>query len=150
MTINKMALDNKVRSVDDNGAWLMTEEQMAVYLAELLNENAQQLTVQTTQRLVMARRLAVSQLTRQQAQTHNRNGNVLRWLGHELGDYWQRHRNMSAALIFLVMALTFFAAQQFQVDSSLQASDAFLLASDLPPEAYADKGFDTWLEANLN
>ena len=150
MTIDKMTLDNKIRSVDDNGAWLMTEEQMAVDLAELLNENAQQLTVQTTQRLVMARRLAVSQLVRQQAQTHIHNGNVLRWLGHELGDYWQQHRNMSAALIFLVMALTFFAAQQFQVDSSLQASDAFLLASDLPPEAYADKGFDTWLEANLN
>jgi len=145
-----MTIDNKMRSADDNGALLVTEEQMAVYLAELLNENAQQLTVQTTQRLVMARRLAVSQLARQQAPALNYNGNVLRWLGHELGDYWQQHRNMSAALIFLVMALTFFAAQQFQVDQSLQASDAFLLASDLPPEAYADKGFDTWLEANLN
>jgi len=145
-----MTIDNKMRSANDNGALLVTEEQMAVYSARLLNENAQHLTVQTTQRLIMARRLAVSQLARQQAQTLSHNGNVLRWLGHELGDYWQQHRNMSVALIFLVMALTFFAAQQFQADQSLQASDAFLLASDLPPEAYADEGFDTWLEANLD
>jgi DNA-binding phage protein len=145
-----MTIDNHMDSIDDKGTLLVTEEQIALYLAGLLNEDAQQLTMQTTQRLEVARRLAVSELTRQQAQTLNHNGNVLRWLGGHLGDYWQQHRNMSAALILLLMLLTFFAAQQFEVDRSLQASDAFLLASDLPPEAYADKGFDTWLEANLN
>jgi len=29
--------------------------------------------------------------------------------------------------------------------NSLERSDAFLLASELPPEAFADKGFNTWL-----
>jgi DNA-binding phage protein len=145
-----MTIDKKMDSVENSAALQVSEEQIVVYLAGILKEDAPQLTVPTLQRLEVARRLAVSELTRQQAQTLNHNGNVLRWLGDHLGEYWQQHRNMSAALIFLVIALTFFAAQQFEVDRSLQASDAFLLASDLPPEAYADKGFDTWLEANLN
>jgi hypothetical protein len=54
----------------------------------------------------------------------------------------------SAALVILVMLVTFFAVQQFEVSNNLENSDAFLLASDLPPEAYADKGFDAWIDTN--
>jgi hypothetical protein len=46
------------------------------------------------------------------------------------------------------MLLTFFAVQQLGSTNNLENSDAFLLASDLPPEAYADKGFDAWIESN--
>jgi len=34
------------------------------------------------------------------------------------------------------------------VSHQMENSDAFLLASDLPPEAYADKGFTAWLDTN--
>lgn len=147
-----MTIDNINQGADDNpaSAVLEAEAQMATYMAKLLNDDAQQLSALTTQRLLIARRLAVSQLARQQAQTFNQSGNVLHWLGHHVSEYWEQHRTMSAALIFLLMLMTFFAAQQYAAERSLQASDAFLLASDLPPEAYADKGFDTWLEANLD
>lgn len=145
-----MTIDNIMHKLDDRGTENATEEQMAAYVAKLLNDETQQLPAFATQHLRAARHLAVSQLALQQAQTYTQNGNVLRRLGHQLGAYWEQHRNMSAALIFLALLLTFLAAEQFVVDTNVLSSDALLLASDLPPEAYADKGFDTWLEANLN
>jgi hypothetical protein len=149
-----MKIDNKssANRVDERPSSEVSaaEQQTVTYVVELLNNEAQPLTTLQTQRLMLARRLAVSQLARQQAEAFNHSGNVLQRLGHHLGEYWEQHRNISAALIVLAMLLTFFAGQQFQADRSLEASDAFLLASDLPPEAYADKGFDTWLEANNN
>jgi hypothetical protein len=145
-----MTIDSIRPSLDGDGQLLQTDEQIAAYLAALLDDEAQHISALNAQRLMSARSLAVSQLARQQAHTFNQSGNVLLRLGHQLGEYWQQHRHLSAALIFLAILLTFFAAQQLEVDTNLQAGDAFLLASDLPPEAYADKGFDTWLEANLN
>jgi hypothetical protein len=57
---------------------------------------------------------------------------------------------MSAAMLAGVMMLTFFVTQQFGFNNNLENSDAFLLASELPPEAFADKGFDTWLESKTD
>jgi hypothetical protein len=68
-------------------------------------------------------------------------GHTLAWFGGQL----ERHRTMSTAIILGAILLAFYAAQQFGLNANLEESDAFLLASDLPPEAYADKGFDTWL-----
>lgn len=149
-----MKIDNKssANRVDERPSSEVSaaEQQMVNYVVALLNNEAQPLTTLQTQRLMLARRLAVGQLARQQAETFNHSDHVLQRLGHHLGEYWGQHRNISAALIVLAMLLTFFAAQQYETNSSLESSDAFLLASDLPPEAYADKGFDTWLEANNN
>jgi hypothetical protein len=69
----------------------------------------------------------------------------LHWLGNGFNSYFERHRMMSSLIIAAAILLTFFAAQQFNVDRNLEHSDAFLLAAELPPEAFADKGFDTWL-----
>ena len=135
---------------------LMTEEQMAHFAANLLNDNAQHLNAVTLQRLSAARDSAVNKLAAHQTQAVNHNGinqsgNVLQWLGHGFGAYFEQHRMLSAAVIAGAILLTFFAAQQFNFDNNfglnhnLENSDAFLLASELPPEAFADKGFDTWL-----
>ena len=64
------------------------------------------------------------------------------------GHYFEQHRIFSTLLVVCVMLLTFFAVQQFSVNHQIENSDAFLLASDLPPEAYADKGFTAWLDTN--
>jgi len=119
----------------------MTEDQLARYAADLLKANSQHLPAATAQRLAEARGLAVSQLAGQQTQAIHHNGHVLQWFG----DYLGHHRNMSTVLIIGVILMAFFAAQHFGFNNNLEGSDAFLLASDLPPEAYADKGFDTWL-----
>ena len=125
------------------------EEQIARSIAGLLNDRAQHLNPEQEQRLSAARYAAVNRVAELQAQYSaagyaNGRGHVLRWLGHSV----EQHRLASAALLLVVMFLTFFAVQQFGFNHNLENSDAFLLASDLPPEAYADKGFDAWIESN--
>lgn len=122
---------------------LTTDEQVAKMAASLLNDHAQHLNAVTLQRLSQARGIAVGKF--EASQGLNQSGNVLQWAGHGFGGYFEQHRLISAAIIVSVMLLTFFAVQKFNKDKSLENSDAFLLASELPPEAFADKGFDTWL-----
>ncbi len=136
---------NKIIDEHDSGMLdsdAMVEAQIAHNIVELLDNRAQHLTSAEEQRLSMARSLAVNQLTQlqMQAATHHgvhRSGHVLQWFGH--------HRMTSAALVVGALLIASFAVQQFGTNNSLEDSDAFLLASDLPPEAYADKGFNTWL-----
>ena len=128
----------------------MPEEQVAQNVAHLLNDNAQHLSPALAQRLSDARSLAVNQLMAKQAQLASvgivgRSGSMLHWIGDHIGHFLGSHRAMSGAMMAGVMLLTFFAVQEFNFNNNLENSDAFLLASDLPPEAYADKGFDTWL-----
>jgi hypothetical protein len=128
----------------------ITEEQFAHDIGAVLNEHSQHLTASQLQRLAQARERAVSNLSLQQSQSIQSSGNVLHWLGHHMGDYIGHHRAMSTAMIAGVMMLTFFAAQQFDFNNNLENSDAFLLASELPPEAFADKGFDTWVDSKVS
>jgi len=136
-------MNNKIddSNLDEN---LIADEQLASTVAHLLNDNAQHLNAVTLKRLNAGRDLAVSQLAVRQTQVTqgvNRSGNVLHWLGHG----FEQHRMMSITVIAVAMLLGFFAIQQFSLYNNLKHSDAFLLASELPPEAFADKGFNTWL-----
>jgi hypothetical protein len=129
----------------------MVEQQIARHMTDLLNDSTQRLAPHHLQRLANARDAAVNHLAERQSQLQHhhgatKQGHVLRWFG----DHFAQHRTTSAALVVLVMLLTFFAVQQFEVSNNLENSDAFLLASDLPPEAYADKGFDAWLDTDTN
>jgi hypothetical protein len=137
---NKMTGEFDSNMPDANG---LTEAQVAHYVTDLLDDHAQHLTAVTAKRLSVARSLAVSQLARQQTQAVNHSGNVLAWFGGQI----EHHRAMSVAVVVGAMLLAFLAAQHFSGNTNLENSDAFLLASDLPPEAYADKGFDTWLDS---
>ncbi|MDO9365253.1 MAG: DUF3619 family protein [Methylotenera sp.] len=148
--------ENKMGKVNDNHVMdeahdtgLMVEAQIANHIVDLLDHRVQQLTPVEVQRLSTARSLAVSQLTslQTQAASHrgvNQSGHVLQWFGDHLG----QHKIMSSVLLVAAMLLAFFVVQQFSFTHNLENSDAFLLASDLPPEAYADKGFNAWLDSN--
>lgn len=113
-----------------------------------LNESTSQLDAQTLNQLQQARQKAVSLLAARQQPANAANGqhsNVLSLLG----DYYAHHRSaMSLALVVAAIVLTFVIAQKFsaQNHAGSEGSDAFLLASELPPEAYLDKGFDAWLK----
>lgn len=129
-------------------AYGLSEAQVAQNVIHLLNDNAQHLSPALTQRLSDARHLAVNHLANTQTANHpivNGSGNALHWIGNNLKNFFGNHRAMSGAMMAGVMLLTFFVVQEFNFDNNLENSDAFLLASDLPPEAYADKGFDKWL-----
>jgi len=147
---DNMTNEKHINLMDDEvTSNLVVEDQIARNITELLNDRAQQLKPQQEQRLSAARGLAIDYLAEQQAQlaSGNRvsqNGNALRWFGQHL----EQHRVTSLALILAVMLLTFFAVQHLSLNNNLENSDAFLLASDLPPEAYADKGFNAWLDSN--
>jgi hypothetical protein len=147
---NKMTelKDSSVDNTQTHGVDLMVETQIAGNIIDLLSHRAQHLTAAEEQRLSAARSLAVNQLARLQTQAasegFNRSGHVLQWFGHRVG----QHKIISSALVVATMLLAFFVVQQFSINHNLENSDAFLLASDLPPEAYADKGFNTWLGSN--
>lgn len=138
---------------NDTAANLMVEEQIARNIAELLDSRARHLSAAEEQHLLAARNLAVNRLAARQVQavtdhTVNQHGHVLQWFGRHVGQHYEQHRVISTVLVICVILLTFFAVQHFNLNNNLENSDAFLLASDLPPEAYADKGFNAWLGTN--
>jgi anaerobic selenocysteine-containing dehydrogenase len=147
MTIQENEMTNKKSTSDMRNdviaANLITDEQAGRIAANLLNENAQHLNAVTLQRLLEARGMAVNKLAVSQGVSQS--GNVLQMLGNGIGNYFEQHRMLSTVTIVAAMSLTFFVTQRFNVNNNLENSDAFLLASELPPEAFADKGFDTWL-----
>jgi len=154
MQQNNMTNGKNINSLDDSMiSDPVMEAQIARGISDLLKDRAQQLSPEQEQRLSAARNAAVNYLAERQAQHStdhqiSGHGHVLRWFGHHVGHNFEQHRVASAVLLLSVMMLTFFAVQQFGFNNNLENSDAFLLASDLPPEAYADKGFDAWIESN--
>ncbi len=128
---------------------IMVDDEMLIKTAaHLLNDHAQHLNAVTLKKLETARHQAVSQLVAQQSGGVNQIGSVLQWFGN--GAFFDQHRLLSICMLMAVALLTFFATQQLNKEHSPvvsydESSDAFLLASELPPEAFADKGFDTWV-----
>lgn len=123
----------------------MTDEKdKAKEIIGWLDESAAKLDARIIDKLAKARRQAVSVLVRRQsAQTTEGAGGVLSLFN----DYIHNHRAMtSAALVCSAAFVALLLTQQLSRQDSLEQGDGFLLASDLPPEAYLDKGFDVWLE----
>lgn len=127
-----------------------TQDDLAIVqaAASLAKEGAEALDMTTQKKLARSREQAVARLaTLERAGVVNQGG-VLHWISSHFGPYFSQHRAMSTAVA--VMFVTFFAVQQFGLNDNLENSDAYLLAADLPPEAFADKGFNTWLVSGRN
>lgn len=127
---------------------VIDDEVIVKTATDLLNDHAQHLNAVTLKRLNTARNQAVSQLATQQSGGVNQSGNVLQWFGY--GSYFDTHKIMAMGILMVVGIVAFLAIQQLNIEhapvvSYDENSDAFLLASELPPEAFADKGFDTWV-----
>lgn len=143
MTENNQNLDFK-----DDGSDALMQEQIAHGITQLLDSRADQLSPEQVQRLAAARSAAVNLLAQRQAAFAEHQGTIGHAsVLHRFGSRMDQHRVASWVLLILVMLLTFVAIQNFG-SSNLESSDAFLLASDLPPEAFADKGFDAWIDTN--
>ncbi len=127
----------------------MTQERdTAKKIVEILEQGAAGLDEPTLAKLASARRQAVAAM-----EGHARVANVE--LAHAgMGRFISSHLHGRHAwvptLIALAIVLMVVAVVQnnFQKNSTREPleADALLLASDLPPEAYVDKGFDAWLE----
>lgn len=125
---------------------MKTEQEYAKEIVNLLDDSTSQLDRKVLDRLYAARMKAVGQLAaRRQAAVERKADGI----GHVLrmsGDYMHQHRAiMPAVMIIGAAMIAFVITQQLTTQPADEQSDAFLLGSELPPEAFVDKGFDAWL-----
>jgi hypothetical protein len=121
------------------------EKDTAKAIVGLLDESVSRLDKDITDRLAKAREQAVLRLSQGAcaAGGHDgRSGIAALFMG-----YFIHHRMVSsAALAFSAVLVAFVVTQQLNHNDAEGHGDAFLLASELPPEAFLDKEFHTWLE----
>lgn len=123
----------------------MNEERIASRIRQALNQTTDDVPPSALRRLEAARHHALSR----QKQTVEQP--VLAHAGshhHSMGNLFhsQRIRHMLAALALLAgMAMAaYWQAQDYLQD--IEETDSALLSDELPPEAFIDKGFSTWLK----
>lgn len=112
----------------------MRDEQIAKEIIQLLDEHSEHLNATVLSKLNNARQQALAAIP--DAYDTNQQG-ALRLFG----SYFNQHRLMMAMLIVTMIFMASMIIQGFNSD----LGDADLLGSDLPPEAYIDGDFDTWL-----
>ena len=104
-------------------------------IASLLDAHAKDLSMRTLKQLEDGRARAVKAHSQQVSGVGiNKDGTssgIFAWAQH--------HRVASTGLILGVIIAGFVLMQAF---SHHEASDAFLLGADLPPEAFVDRGFE--------
>lgn len=118
------------------------EETTAKKIISFLDESVAALNAGTVDRLAAARKRAVTRHVERTAARLRQStlARLMDWLLHQ-------HRVVtSAALVCSAVFVAFLLTQQLSEQEMMGQGDAFLLASELPPEAYLDKGFDVWLE----
>ncbi|MDR2875021.1 MAG: DUF3619 family protein [Methylobacillus sp.] len=123
----------------------MNNEQTIIKkIVAALNHGAENLDRPTADKLVAARGKAVDAMRPVYAHQTQLAG-----AGHALREFFHDHTRRIVAPVAAAALLTFVALQQYgawQQRAEPVGAYASLLASELPPEAYLDKGFDTWLE----
>lgn len=115
------------------------EQEVAKAIAAILNRGS--LDQGTASRLAAAREKAVAAMPAKPAEQP---------LLAVIGNYWAFHMHGQRLWVsvagLLGAVLVAMALMQLSQNREPIGADASLLAADLPPEAYLDKGFDAWLE----
>ena len=123
----------------------MTQErETAKKIVEILDRGASDLDAATLAGLASARRQAVAAM-----EGRIRVANVElahAGTGHSLTSFLHGRNAWMTTLAAVAILLMVVAMVQKNFVHEPVEADALLLASDLPPEAYVDKGFDAWLE----
>jgi hypothetical protein len=129
--------------IQDNTEQLNTELEQAKAVASLLNGHAQSLSMRTLQRLEDARTQAVKRHAAvSSGHSVHQNGTLTHWLS------WSQHpKMMSMGVLCAALIVGLTLTQHFSQQN--EYSDAFLLGSELPPEAFVDRGFEPWLNAKV-
>lgn len=107
----------------------------------LAKSEAESVNMKTQIQLSQARQNAVQRMEQLSGVGHA--GHSLYWLGG-LSAYLRQPKMLFIALLLTLLTLSI--VQQYTHQEQIQHSDALLLAADLPPEAFADKGFNQWVE----
>jgi len=120
------------------------DEQLAKKIASLLNEQSQNIDANTVSQLHYARQQAIANMARPRSIISMSQHGVLVLLG----GYWQQHRLLMTMMIGGLGLVALLTLQNLTNQEVYDQEDAELLSSDLPPEAYLNEGFDTWLSEN--
>ncbi len=123
---------NQHEMVDDDLAFVKLAMQQA-------NIQSDAVSLQTQTHLTKARQQAVDYRDKLAKGNVTVSSNTLR-----LVNVLRQPKAMLLALILLLLTLVI--TQQYYNQQQLENSDASLLAAELPPEAFADKGFSQWME----
>lgn len=126
----------------------VTEKIAVETIHDLLNSQADEMSVEISQKLANARFQAVAAAELQLQKAPKLAGQA-GMFGQQMGDYFTEHRLVASSL-FLISAIVvaLFVNQHLTSQTQLENSDAFLLAAELPPEAFADKGFNAWVASS--
>ena len=110
-------------------------DMQAKQIAGLLNAHANRLSMRTLKQLENGRERAVKAHAQQiSGVSINRDGTL-----SSLSAWAEHHRIAMAGIVLAAIVAGFLSMQSFQHQ---EASDAFLLSADLPPEAFVDRGFE--------
>ena len=124
-------------STENNNQHLQEHEldMQAKQIASLLNAHANRLSMRTLKQLENGRERAVKAHAQQiSGVSINRDGTL-----SSLSAWAEHHRMAMAGIVLAAIVAGFLSMQSFQHQ---EASDAFLLSADLPPEAFVDRGFE--------
>ena len=114
------------------------ERAQAKEIIALLDRDLASIDPLTASKLKYARENALSKMPANEAVVH-------RGVLHLLGLHTHHQKLWFAVIGFLVIFGVFLVMQNAQ---EINQSDAYLLGSELPPEAFLNEGFDTWLSEN--
>ena len=110
-------------------------DSQAKQMAGLLDAHASRLSMRTLKQLENGRERAVK------AHTQRISGASLNRDGTLSGiSYWAEHHRIASTGMVLGTIIVGFVIMQSM--GQTESSDAFLLGSDLPPEAFVDRGFE--------
>lgn len=117
------------------------ETEFGYKLRQVLNHGTEHFDSGTAKRLHASRQKA---LERQRVAVR---GMQLAGLGHHFADAVFGHgRAIFAAVALIIGASGTYVWQQFEQAAEFEEVDTALLADELPPAVYLDRGFHVWLE----
>jgi uncharacterized protein DUF3619 len=120
------------------------EDELAGRIAKLLDEGSEQLGVEQRERLIQARRLALSRHRAKEAPAL-----APAWAGPlshftEQSVMGVRYLIPVAALVLGLLGVVYMNTTS--ISNNIADIDAGLLTDELPLDAYLDQGFDSWLK----
>jgi len=122
----------------------LRDQALAERIASLLDEQASNIDTRLASKLNYARQQALANMASPSSGRAISQNGVIRLFGN----YWHQHRLLVTLMMCGLGLLALLAMQNIANQEDAEQGDAYLLASDLPPEVYSNEGFGTWLSEN--
>ena len=122
----------------------LRDQALAERIASLLDEQASNIDARLASKLNYARQQALANMASPSSGRAISQNGVIRLFGN----YWHQHRLLVTLMMCGLGLLALLAMQNIANQEDAEQGDAYLLASDLPPEVYSNEGFGTWLSEN--